>query len=965
MACTLENYFHDSIDDFNQSCCRSTNQVKGLRVLQWNTRGLNDLSKFDSLLQSIESFCVPVDVIVVSETWLKIENVSLYRIPGYVAVFSCRNSSSGGLAIYIKQGIKHRLVCNEAVDGMHHIHVEIELNKHCMDFHGIYRPPCFDFHRFNDMLERWLHNTNRNRSSFIAGDLNVPLNMANNNVVIKYRRLLESYDFICTNTFVTRPASNNILDHFVCKMDDAELVRNDTIFSDISDHFPILSSIRFKTNRAQQLVHKHIIDHTKLRNDFNCYINSIDTVSDAELTLSNITSTYHSMLSNCTKIVTKNFNVKNNLCPWLTYDAWFLMKLKSNYLKRVKNNPTDSHLKDMLKHVSGKLDRVKRNCKKRYYENLLKATCHSKFWKNINSIFGRSREDKQILLINDGRRTKSDQETCEVFNNYFTRIGHELANNISRNPRMSPYENVVSVSSSIFLQPSTVIEVVTLISELDSNKSSGYDGISAKLLKSNPLQFAKILSDVFNLIITNGQYPDSLKIAKVTPIFKTGDATIPSNYRPISTLSVFTKILEKLLVSRLIGFFDQNNVLYKMQYGFRRGCSTSTAIIELVDYVVSKLEAKDIVGALFLDLQKAFDTLNHNILLNKLERYGIRGIARSVIESYLSNRKQYVAIGNAKSSMKDINIGVPQGSNIGPLLFLIYINDLGSIALKGVPRLFADDTAIFYPNRSARSIIADIESDLILLNNYFSINLLSLNFIKTKYMIFHSINKRVELHDNPKIGRIRIGEVNEFKYLGIIFDSTLTWGSHINYVENKVSVLCGAMRRVSDFVSRKALLSFYYGCVHSLLQYVIAVWGNACKSRLKKLQVIQNRCVKIIYKLPFLYPTLNLYSNTSHGILPIRGMVDLQTCTFVHDIRFNTHKHHNLYLPVVSSTRSTRQANHLVRIRASTSLGQKRISVKGPILFNSLPSNLRSIENKSTFKAKLKHHFKSKVIDFI
>lgn len=230
----------------------------------------------------------------------------------------------------------------------------------------------------------------------------------------------------------------------------------------------------------------------------------------------------------------------------------------------------------MLKHVSGKLDRVKRNCKKRYYENLLKATCHSKFWKNINSIFGRSREDKQILLINDGRRAKSDQETCEVFNNYFTRVGHELANNISRNPRMSPYENVVSVSSSIFLQPSTVIEVVTLISELDSNKSSGYDGISAKLLKSNPLQFAKILSDVFNLIITNGQYPDSLKIAKVTPIFKTGDATIPSNYRPISTLSVFTKILEKLLVSRLIGFFDQNNVLYKIQYGFRRGCSTST-----------------------------------------------------------------------------------------------------------------------------------------------------------------------------------------------------------------------------------------------------------------------------------------------------------------------------------------------------------------------------------------------------
>lgn len=298
-------------------------------------------------------------------------------------------------------------------------------------------------------------------------------------------------------------------------------------------------------------------------------------------------------------------------------------------------------------------------------------------------------------MISEGVKTKDDKETCEIFNKYFTRIGHELANKIPNSSRTDPCTNIVSIRNSIFLRPSTVNEVITIIDALDSKKSCGYDGISVKLLKSNPTQFAKILSDIFNLIVATGHYPDCLKIAKISPVFKAGDTAIPCNYRPIATLSVFTKVLEKLLVSRMVSFFENNNILYNLQYGFRRGCNTSTAIVELVDFVISNIEAKRLVGGLFLDIQKAFDTLDHHILLDKLERYGIRGIAKRIIESYLSNRKQYVAIGNSKSELKTTDIGVPQGSNIGPLLFLIYVNDLGSIPLIGVPRLFADDTAIF------------------------------------------------------------------------------------------------------------------------------------------------------------------------------------------------------------------------------------------------------------------------------
>lgn len=195
-------------------------------------------------------------------------------------------------------------------------------------------------------------------------------------------------------------------------------------------------------------------------------------------------------------------------------------------------------------------------------------------------------------------------------------------------------------------------------------------------------------------------------------------------------------------MNRIIQFFKLHNVLYPLQYGFRQGCSTTSAVVELVDYVIKQIEAKKIVGGLFIDLKKAFDTLNHNILLKKLEYCGVRGLPNRLIGSYLTNRKQFVAVEGKTSKTLGINTGVPQGSNIGPLLFLVYINDIGKLDLKGIPRLFADDSALFYPGASTDEIVSHVEHDLCILNDYFCMNLLSLNLAKTKYMLFHSPRKK-------------------------------------------------------------------------------------------------------------------------------------------------------------------------------------------------------------------------------
>lgn len=513
----------------------------------------------------------------------------------------------------------------------------------------------------------------------------------------------------------------------------------------------------------------------------------------------------------------------------------------------------------------------------------------------------------------------------------------------------------------MFLRPSSENEVILLINNLNTKKSNGPDNIPASLLKNNVLEFAKILSQIFNLILQTGDYPDCLKIAKVVPIFKAGESWDCNNYRPISTLSVFNKILEKMLVTRLTNFLNIHEVLYKFQYGFRQGSSTQTAIIELVDDVIDAIDSGKFMGGLFLDLKKAFDTLNHEILLRKLECYGIRGVANTVIKSYLTNRKQFVQIEDKRSSLAPINVGVPQGSNIGPLLFLLFINDLPRLNLNGKARLFADDTALFYPNKDIHSIITLMEKDLQTLNQYFNANLLSLNPSKTKYMIFRSIRRLEPEHDDPRLGPTVIEKVNCFKYLGIQLDPILSWINHIKVVEKRVSSYLGILWRVRLFVPRKILLKYYFAYIHSQLNYLISVWGRTASSHLVKLQTLQNRCLKIIFNKPLLYSTLTLYSDACHSVLPLTNLCDIQTTLFVHDVINNPKFHHTIQLITTNSSRSTRQRNNLQRIRAHTTRGQNRLSFIGPTLYNLLPDNLKLLENRSIFNARIKQHYKQKL----
>ena len=337
----------------------------------------------------------------------------------------------------------------------------------------------------------------------------------------------------------------------------------------------------------------------------------------------------------------------------------------------------------------------------------------------------------------------------------------------------------------MFCDPVNQNEVHHIIKTFKNNKSPGADNIGPKILKEIAHEVIPPLTYIFNLSFSTGVVPDSLKLAKVIPIYKKGDKSEPGNYRPISLLTVFDKIMEKLMCYRLRDFLQRNKILYEFQFGFRKRHSTILALMEVIDNIYQHLDQHEFIMGIYLDLQKAFDTVNHDILLYKLHNYGIRGVVHQWFESYLTNRHQFTSIGDTCSYTGHITMGVPQGSVLGPLLFLLYINDICSAVPGAKVKLFADDTNLFLYEKDLLSLYAKANASLEYLSKWFIANRLSLSVEKTCYTVFGA--KHLDLQNlELKIDNKTIHLVASCKYLGVIIDSNLTWQEHIDHLYKKL-----------------------------------------------------------------------------------------------------------------------------------------------------------------------------------
>ncbi|XP_055589747.1 uncharacterized protein LOC129741945 [Uranotaenia lowii] len=643
------------------------------------------------------------------------------------------------------------------------------------------------------------------------------------------------------------------------------------------DHSLVLTTINLK----KPVVYRKLeTQHESLNAEFLVEVEHIQA-SNALEKLNKIIELHSALKARHSKTISAEVKVKG-YCPWMSLDVWKLIRIKENSLARCKKYPANDHLKDLLLHVSKKLQCAKAEAKKGYYHKLFHTSNQKKTWKNLNELIGRNESrSESIKLELNGTITEEGKSVANAFNEYFCNIGSQLAATIPRNAQINGTPSFGN-RDSIYMQPATEQEVLILINNLDSSKSPGPDGISAQFVKTHHNILAPLIRDIFNDCIQSGGFPESLKTAHVIPIYKAGKKTNCSNYRPISVLSVFSKILEKLLATRVLQFLKQHNLLYCYQYGFREGSSTLTAATELVDAIHNALDNRKLMGVLFLDLKKAFDTIDHSILLNKLDAYGIRGIANSLFADYLANRKQYVQINQSTSDLGYLPVGVPQGSNLGPLLFILYVNDIHRLHLHGKPRLFADDTSLSYENCDVRIVVAQMSEDLKTLQEYFNSNLLSLNLDKTKYVMFRSTYRQPESHNQLQVGSTVIEQVNSFKYLGLIFDELVRWDKHIDRLRKELSAIHSMIWKLSRFVPTKHLTHLYHAFVQSKLQYMVSVWGAARKRDIKPLQALQNRCLKGVFKKPRLFPTINLFEAAPASVLPIAALRELQSVVQIH-----------------------------------------------------------------------------------
>ena len=348
-------------------------------------------------------------------------------------------------------------------------------------------------------------------------------------------------------------------------------------------------------------------------------------------------------------------------------------------------------------------------------------------------------------------------------------------------------------------------------------KSSGPNSIPIKILKVLDLPISNDLSILINESFETGIFPEKLKIAKVIPIFKKGLTSRKSNYRPISLLSVFSKLFAKLMHKRLYRFLEICEILCCMQFGFRTGHSTDHALVSLTETIKSSLDKNRYGCGIFIDLQKAFDTVNHELLLKKLEHYGIRGIALNWFYSYLSCRKQFVSVNGHSSSLREISCGVPQGSVLGPLLFLIYINDLPNSSQLLSFFLFADDTNIYYESNDLAILMRRVNKELKKLKLWLDSNKLAFNVDKTNFVLFHSPHKKLSEYADLKIGKQFIQRTLYVKFLGVMIDEHLTWKYHTTELCKKLSRTAGIFFKVRHHVPLPTLICLYNSLFSSFL----------------------------------------------------------------------------------------------------------------------------------------------------
>lgn len=569
-----------------------------------------------------------------------------------------------------------------------------------------------------------------------------------------------------------------------------------------------------------------------------------------------------------------------------------------------------------------------------YDKNIIESIKNDckRMWSYVNNkLFNKRKTNVQIRGLKHeigNRSVESERDIANYFGEFFSSIGDRLACRLDKEENNEYFDNFITPNNlnTIFVPTISDQEVYETILSLKI-KPGAVDDIDTRVIKNISPLISKSLATLFNLSIETGTFPKHFKTAIVVPIYKAGDKTNVTNYRPISLISNLAKIFEKILHKRIMEFLIKSNYLSKYQYGFRPSMGTDNAFAYVSKFLHENLDNSSPTVGIFLDLAKAFDTVDHKILLKKLTNAGIRGKLHNLLTNYLEDRKQIVKINQTLSNPCKLTTGVPQGTILGPLLFLIYINDIFSALPEGCVVSYADDTILLVSGETWLKVEQKANEHLKKIYSWLGQNKLSLNLDKSVYIMFTNHMDTKPTNFVLKINKRVINPVQSTKYLGITIDSTLKWTSHIKNIVKKTRYLIFVMAKLKNLLNTESLLSIYHGLFKSVATYGIIAWGSAYENAILPLIKLQKRIIAIIF--------LNKNSTLKENLLHITHDYYLK-CLTIHWSRLK--KEYN-------RSKSISRSANLILPQVSLNVGKKShyfIAIK---LFNSLP---KKIKNYST-----------------
>jgi hypothetical protein len=929
-----------------------------------------NINRLRNKLLSLEAYIeceldIKPNVIAITETWLEPNEFKSINLPGYSIVAETARSESrgGGALLFVKNNLMQQ--CTPINVTTYNIEKCCELCGVCINsdkanmyIFVIYRCPQSSVSVFLENLDRFLSQLNK-ENVLLCGDFNINISDSKLQIAKDLLQTLLVHNLKPTVMEPTRSTKST-------------KTTIDNIFTD--NHHQYLNAYvapcSFSDHDAQ-IIHlknkltNHNIRHKIVKN--RCYTRAANTRFRTALEkidwwqlLSNLSPSeqltvfYNTMH----ELIDKYYPIKTCRIPlykkkWLSKGIRQSCRTKRKMyinLKRSYDETLDSYLK-LYQHV---LKKVLITAKQLHAVNTIKkARNKSKaVWNLVKENTGKLTIHKGVSWkIEHGTEIISDPRiVANLFNQYFLSVG-ENSNNTCKTDNFKELLKKKKVNNvkSMFIKPLVEPEIIKIAKSLKNSNSCGPDELHTCIIKNNIDILCIPICHIFNEHINLGVFPEALKRAKVIPVYKKGGTTKINNYRPISLLSVLTKILEKCLAERLQSHMNVNGYISTKQFGFLKGKNTTTAITGLTTQILNNLNDGLKCAGIFCDLSKAFDCVDHDILLYKLEYYGLRGSVLNLFSSYLSNRRQFVEIKCSdhtqceqmyKSAEGTLRRGVPQGSVLGPLLFIIFINDLPDNVFNGTPYLYADDTSLILGAECYERLTLVTNRGWGDLSHWFSANGLSLNKDKCFYMIFKRALNSVDCVLN-----LPLTKTDSIRFLGVELDPCIKWYDHVNYVVKRLGSACYTLKSMAKVGDKKTLRTIYYSYVESIIRYGIEVWGNS--SYVNKILIMQKKCLRFIEG----------YFPETHRHLFTKNSIYTVTALYIYQIGLHVFKNQNLYeLRKVCERYPLRRDLDLVLPHSHFAHFKKSFNYIAIKIYNHLEIDIKNSSNINEFSGKLKSY---------